>query len=140
MIAARLSELTAMFKLKRPCKTCPFRLGGGSGFQLSPERLDEIFDAPAFQCHNTVDYDNFDDPDKQQGEHPQQCVGLMVLLHREGRDNQIMQVASRLIGFDAGKLETGQCYRSIAEARAAHMGKEPERHDRKDKRRTGKTA
>lgn len=107
-----------MFKLTRPCSNCPFRRGKGELFQLHPERLKEIVEAPAFQCHRTVDYSG-DIPD--QGERPQQCAGLMAVLHREGRPNQIMQVAERLGGFDPAKLDPdNECYASIAEAMTAH--------------------
>ena len=114
-----------MFDLKRPCKTCPFKRGNGNTFMLAPKRLDAIFEAVAFQCHSTVDYDQFDDPILRAGRKPQQCVGLMAILHREGEPNQIMQVAQRLIGFDAGALDATDIYSGFAEARAAHAGREP---------------
>lgn len=111
-----------MFKLTRPCVTCPFRKGVGERFQLHRERLREIFEAVAFQCHKTVNYDEWDDPHKRSGEHPQQCAGLMSLLHREGRDNQFMQVGQRLGAFDPEKLDPTDVYDTIADAMAAHEG------------------
>jgi hypothetical protein len=51
---------------------------------------------------------------------PQQCAGFMALLHKEGRPNQIMQVAQRLAGFDVGTIDGSQVYESIDEAKAAH--------------------
>lgn len=115
-----------MFKRKRPCDSCPFKRGMGSLFRLKPDRLDEIFAAPAFQCHKTVDYDQFEDSDKRQGKRPQQCAGLMGLLFQEGRENQIMQVAERLGAFDPRQLKLEECYSSIEEARGAHAGRETE--------------
>jgi len=114
-----------MFKLTRPCVTCPFRLGQGELFQLHPARLAEIFAGPAFQCHKTLDYDGatYDDEGGEHpghGDHPQQCAGLMSLLHRAGQPNQIMQVAERLGYFDPGKLDHSDVYPSIAEAMKAH--------------------
>ena len=85
-----------MFDLKRPCSNCPFRKGEGHFFNLSIERLDEIRNAVAFQCHKTVDYDHADDPDRRQGNRPQQCAGLMAVLARGRATNSIMQVAERL--------------------------------------------
>lgn len=115
-----------MFDLKRPCLNCPFRRGLGSTFMLPSQRLREIFDAPAFQCHKTVDYDRFDDKEARAGDRPQQCAGLMAVLHRSGSPNQIMQVAERLTGFDAGMVDpAGEAYGSIDEAAAAHAGREP---------------
>ncbi len=76
-----------MFKLTRPCANCPFRKSQGHLFGLHPERLQEILEAPAFQCHKTVDYDT-ESGVGVAGDKPQQCAGLMGLLHKAGRPNQ----------------------------------------------------
>lgn len=109
-----------MFKLTRPCATCPFRKGNGPAFQLAAAWLREIEKAPAFQCHKTVDYDHFGHSRLQQGEHPQQCAGLMSLLHRAGRPNQIMQVGQRLGAWDPTKMDHSQVYATFTTARKAH--------------------
>ncbi|APZ81834.1 hypothetical protein vBEliSR6L_69 [Erythrobacter phage vB_EliS_R6L] len=97
-------------------------------FELGEARLDEILAAPAFQCHKTVDYSQYDDAEARAGDRPQQCAGLMAVLHRSGQHNQIMQVAERLTDFDPASVDPdGVAYASIADARAAHVdGKEPE--------------
>lgn len=111
-----------MFKLKRPCSNCPFKVGQGSLFRL--RRLDEIVAAPAFQCHKTVDYS---DDAQAPGDKPQQCSGLMGLLLNEGKPNQMMQVAMRLNHLDAEEIDRSECYQSLADARRAHEdGVEPE--------------
>ena len=109
-----------MFKLVRPCANCPFRRGVGETFGLRRARLLDIFDAPAFQCHKTVDYG--DDLEGEPGDKPQQCAGLMGLLAKIGRPNQIMQVGERLGYFDPDGLDLSDCYASEAEALAAHAG------------------
>lgn len=117
-----------MFDLKHPCKTCPFRKGNGKRFQLCEERIDEIVNADAFQCHNTVDYDAVDDdgyPINGQGDNPQQCAGLMAILHREGRPNQIMRVAERISDFDPSTVDPRhEAYESLADAIEEHTFKE----------------
>lgn len=105
-----------MFKLKRPCGNCPFKIGQGSLFRL--RRIDEIASDPAFQCHKTVDYD--DEAGPMPGSRPQQCAGLMGMLLNAGRPNQIMQVAIRLGHLDADQIERGECYQSLDDARRAH--------------------
>lgn len=85
-----------MFDLKKPCRNCPFRKGQGELFNLGTARCLEIFNGAAFQCHKTVDYDHEGDPYLRQGKAPQQCAGVMSLLHRANLPNQIMQVAERL--------------------------------------------
>lgn len=107
-----------MFKLTRPCSTCPFRIG--QSFFLGKARLREIFAAPAFQCHKTVDYENFEDARLRQGNKPQQCAGLMSLLARADRPNQIMQVGERLGHFDPRWLDHSGVYGSIRDCIAAH--------------------
>lgn len=107
-----------MFDMKRPCVTCPFRVG--QPFALAPARLEEIRRAPAFQCHKTVGYERFDDPMARQGDRPQQCAGLMAVLDREGAHNQIMQIAQRL-GVDLSGLDPArEAYGSWSEVLAAH--------------------
>lgn len=107
-----------MFKLRRPCANCPFRLGQGKLFGFPRLRLHEIATAPAFQCHKTVDYSG-DQPDS--GEHPQQCAGLMAVLNRDGRPNQIMQVAQRFGQLDPTKLDPDrEAYHSLRTAIRAH--------------------
>lgn len=107
-----------MFDLKRPCVNCPFRKGQGPLFQLPRRRLLEILNGVAFQCHKTVEYSDSDE--HSQGDKPQQCAGLMALLHREGRPNQIMQTAQRLIGYDPGVIDAQDVYASINAAIKAH--------------------
>jgi len=112
-----------MFKLKRPCVNCPFRRGQGEFFQLSPRRLTEIFEAGAFPCHKLVKYDE----DEETGEEihgmdrAQQCAGLMALLWREERPNQIMRIAMRLGSLNPDELDPdGEAYATFGEARLAH--------------------
>lgn len=109
-----------MFDLKRPCKTCPFRVDRGDTFGFSAKKLAEIIAAPAFQCHSTVDYEHYGHPRKQQGDKPQQCAGLMSLLHRADKPNQIMQVAERLGHFDPNRLDHSEVYPSIRACAKAH--------------------
>lgn len=108
-----------MFKLTRPCADCPFRKGYGETFGLRPARLVEIKNAPAFQCHKTVDYD--ETWRGSPGDRPQQCAGLMAVLHRENKPNQMMQVAERLEHFDPSKLDPDhEAYETWADVEKAH--------------------
>ena len=75
------------------------------------------------QAHNIVTYAS---RTEYKNDRPQQCVGLMAILHREDRANQIMQVAERFGELDPASLDPErEAYASIAEAMAAHDGKEP---------------
>ena len=107
-----------MFDLKRPCVSCPFRVSVAGTFGLRRGRLREILTGPGFQCHKTVDYDA-EGPDRQ-GKNPQQCAGLMALLHRVGEPNQIMQVGERLGHFDPEQLVLDDTFDSLQAALEAH--------------------
>lgn len=112
-----------MFDLKSPCKTCPFRKSNGKAFNLHADRITEIVNADAFQCHKTVEYGEDDEGNEIRGggDNPQQCAGLMSILHREGRPNMIMQVAERLRHFNPDMLDpNGLAYDSIADALNDH--------------------
>lgn len=116
-----------MFDLMSPCANCPFRKGQGELFGLDPGRIYKIATASAFQCHKTVDYSNSDDEDGFEhpapGQHPQQCAGLMAVLHREDKLNQIMQVAERLGSLDCTMLDPrNEAYDCMADVYRAHAG------------------
>jgi hypothetical protein len=94
-----------MFDQMRPCKTCPFSKKVKPF--LSKERISEIAESSAFQCHNTVDYSNSDNENGEgrQGNKPQQCAGLMTILHKTGRPNVIMRVAMAWGDLKPSKLD-----------------------------------
>lgn len=115
-----------MFDLRRPCKNCPFRKGHGERFQLGRARLEEIKRASAFTCHKTIDYGASEEDGDGNSETvykncgPQQCAGLMAVLKREKRDNQIMQVAQRF-GVNLDNLDPDQeAYANWADVLTAH--------------------
>lgn len=99
-----------MFKLKSPCKNCPFRVSVAPTFGLPRERIEGIVEAPAFQCHKTVDYRRF----------LPRPGDLMALLHRAGHPNQIMQVGERLGYFNPRELDIEDTFASIEQAIEAH--------------------
>lgn len=112
-----------MFKLRTPCSNCPFRKDKADLFRLHPDRIREIAAAEAFQCHKTVVYGVDEDTGEEthdQGKHPQQCAGLMAMLHTAGIPNTIMQVASRISEFDPNMLDTTMTFSSVEEAVRAH--------------------
>lgn len=115
-----------MFDLKSPCADCPFRIGYGERFRLGEMRLREIMTAEAFQCHKTVDYSVTDDNGFEKphaGDNPQQCAGLMAVLHRIDRPNTIMQIASRLGHLDLDAIDPRkEAYAGFLDALDAHMG------------------
>lgn len=115
-----------MFDRKKPCGNCPFRVGRGSAFRLTRARLEEIAASDAFQCHKTVDYDNYDDPMLRQGSEPQQCAGLMAVLIAEGQPNTIMRVAQAFRVLDPATLDGATAYASWQAVLDAHLtGTEP---------------
>jgi len=85
---------------KAPCKTCPFRLEPPAFRNLRESRARQIADTllqgESFVCHGDID--------KRDKSH---CVGAMLILRKLGQPNQLMQVAQRLIGFDADTLKGG---------------------------------
>lgn len=91
------------FDLTKPCGNCPFR-NDRLPFGLRPGRVREIlggrhgrnwWPAASFVCHKTMD-----DSDKMQ-----QCAGVMIILHRENRHNDAMQIANRLGLWDPANLD-----------------------------------
>jgi hypothetical protein len=130
-----------MFDLVRPCADCPFRKGFGQRYQLQRERLREIVYGSAFQCHKTVEYaeDENGFEVSRPGSKPQQCAGLMAVLHREGKPNQIMQVGERLGGFNPARLDPDkEAYGSLSAVFTAHLTRDvaPVKAKRKRRRKS----
>jgi hypothetical protein len=103
------------FDLVRPCGDCPFRSDRPA--YLRPERVRQIlgagkgrrwWPASSFPCHNTIVYGDADDDGNSKTTVPptaQQCAGVMIILTREGRPNDAMQIAERFGMFDPRKLD-----------------------------------
>jgi hypothetical protein len=101
------------FDLIRPCDNCPFRsdrppfglrpghirsiLGGGDGPDHWP--------AKSFPCHKTVAYGAGPNGRDVIPPTAQQCAGVMIILHRENRYNDAMQLGERFGMFDPDKLD-----------------------------------
>lgn len=102
-----------MFDYKKPCNDCPFRKGAGQSYRLGEARIEEIVTGTAFECHKTTGVAG---PKRD----PQQCAGLMSMLHKSGRSNAIMRVASLLIGYDPAKLDHSETYDSVEECIKDH--------------------
>lgn len=110
------------FDLTSPCNECPFR-NDGVPFGLAEERVWEIlggndahpWPTPSFPCHKTLHYDN---GGKGRAHYKsQQCAGVMIILTRENRLNDILQVAERLGVWRRSDLDmTSPVYASAAEA------------------------
>jgi hypothetical protein len=107
----------SMFRLSKPCSTCPFRKSTGGLFNLCVDRLYEIFDASAFQCHKTVDYsEDVTSP----GNNPAQCAGLIALQHKENDPNQITQIAIRIADYNPAIIESSDVFDSYQECIEHH--------------------
>ena len=101
------------FDLKRPCDNCPFR-NDRHPFGLRADRVREIlgggqgrahWPAVSFTCHKTVAYGAGDEGGDVIPPTAQQCAGVMIILARENRFNDAMQIAHRLGMFDPDQLD-----------------------------------
>lgn len=89
------------FRLKKPCKNCPFRREGG--IELRPGRLEQIVknllenDHDSFVCHKTVDYSNEERWDEngryEMTQRESMCAGAAALLMKRGRPTVGMRLA-----------------------------------------------
>lgn len=102
-----------MFAYKKPCNDCPFKTTQGGRYQLPKARLQEIFNATAFECHKTTGVTG-----KQHA--PQQCAGLMALLHKESKPNTIMQIATRTGYLDPNAIDGSEVYDSLQDCIEGH--------------------
>ena len=119
------------FDLVRPCDNCPFR-NDRHPFGLRPDRVREIlgggrgrahWPCASFPCHKTVDYGAGDDDSDVIPATAQQCAGVMIILHRENRHNDAMQLGQRLGFFDPMRLDMTAPVYELTEA--AIKGQQP---------------
>lgn len=105
------------YRLTKPCHDCPFR-NDRPGY-LTKARVEEIWDSlvtSGFPCHKTtvhVMVQNPDDPDEfeddvQETENSQQCAGMLILLEKQKKPSQLMQVMERLDVYHPEKLDMSQ--------------------------------
>lgn len=107
-----------MFRLRKPCDNCPFTKGQGELFALGGDRLQEIFEAPAFQCHKTLAYN--DEGETEKGDNPSQCAGLIALHFKERNSNAIIRAAMLLIDYNPVIIDASNVYDSYEQCVAAH--------------------
>jgi hypothetical protein len=115
------------FDMTTPCGNCPFRNDRGP-FGLRAERVREIlgggqgrahWPATSFPCHKTIDYSENEDGSEKHviGPDAQQCAGVMLILYRENRPNDAMQLGERFRLWNPAKLAAdAPVYASTAEA------------------------
>lgn len=99
-ISHNLDVVSTHFRLKRPCKNCPFRKTGG--IELEPGRLQGIVDDLAsndqatFQCHETVHGKSGgewnDEGQYEASGKEAMCAGAMIYLEKLGRPTVTMRL------------------------------------------------
>lgn len=95
------------FKLKTPCKDCPFRCDRRPF--LTRARADEIaasLDRASFPCHKTLDYNHDgDEGEGRQTPSTAHCAGALIMREHMERPGQMMRIAERLGLYDRRKLD-----------------------------------
>lgn len=94
------------YKLKTPCKDCPYRkdldvrLRGWLGRPRAEElALKVLKQGNNFPCHKTID--RKDNGDYRYTSKESQCAGAAIMQIKAGNPSQWMQVSERM-GFDSG--------------------------------------
>lgn len=102
----------AMFRLTKPCTTCPFRKQGG--LALRPGRLEGIIESLVhddwsnFQCHDTVQArtgGRWDDAGRYHASGQEaMCAGAAIYLAKAGRPTVGMRLGAALGYFNIERL------------------------------------
>lgn len=96
------------FKLKRPCKNCPFR--SDIPKYLREERVQEIadslYDGAEFPCHETTEHVEGPDGWEERIAVPTSafCAGALITMEKEGYSNQMVRIGERLGMFNVDDL------------------------------------
>jgi hypothetical protein len=93
-----------IFKLKRPCATCPFRtdvdgyLRRGRAIEIATS----IANGAIFSCHKTVEYELDEEPITKESSF---CAGALLVMENEGAPNQAVRMAERMGLYDAAAMD-----------------------------------
>lgn len=105
-----------LFKLKTPCKECPFLRGNR---YLEKKRAEEIAnyalrDDMTFACHKTI-------PEYGNSKIEQQCAGAIITTIKAGRNHRLFSLAHAVKMFDITDMDlTADVYLSAEEMGKAH--------------------
>ena len=98
------------FRVRRPCEKCPFRTDIPPFLTVARahEIQTSIYRGDSFWCHETVDYDRWEDDDGETadfyhaGSKESVCAGSIMVADLEGKPDQLTRVAEglRQDGFD----------------------------------------
>ena len=98
------------FRVRRPCEKCPFRTDIPPFLTVARahEIQTSIYRGDSFWCHETVDYDRWEDDDGETadfyhaGSTESVCAGSIMVAGLEGKPDQLTRVAEGLEqdGFD----------------------------------------
>lgn len=85
------------YRLKEPCKHCPFRNDSGSAFFANGQRVEDILDGMdyrVFPCHKTADFD--ENGDQHIRENTQACAGALIMMKKANVFSAAVQILERL--------------------------------------------
>lgn len=112
-----------MFKLKAPCRDCPFRndkphLNGWLGAERARDIYQNLITGGFFPCHKTVNHDEYEDDqydeDGNEVEKPfkiqeqnQFCAGALIMLEKSGElhKSDSLQVMERLRHYKKAEMQ-----------------------------------
>lgn len=128
--------------MNTPCKDCPFRTDVKP--YLRAARVSELEGSLAhrgrdFTCHKTLVVDEDEDGGDEDGEgslvpgpNAQRCAGAAILLHKIGRENQMMRLEERLGLLDLSALDMDapvfDSFLEMKQAQSDYVEPEPARN------------
>jgi len=111
LISLSFEDLAMYYKLKTPCKDCPFRkdlpkyLKGWLGNQRAQQIADDVLErGVTFPCHKTTTHSAQGDENRGgylYTDKESQCAGAAIMQIKANNPSQWMQIAERL-NFDTG--------------------------------------
>lgn len=126
------------FKLKQPCKDCPFRrdsMPGWLGARRAREIADSVYEengmggGNVFPCHKTVDYSGEDEERHGGPLQPSNayCAGALAVVEKEVDERGLplpVQMAERLGMYDASTMKIDDSTFDSFDEFVEHHGRE----------------
>lgn len=103
--------MATSFRLRTPCKDCPYVPGAFKGLTRKRKQIfaDALLTGDAtFPCHKTISgVEDEETGNYKPGETDQHCAGALIVMSKEGKlmDNSVIRIAAIFGLFDPDKLD-----------------------------------
>lgn len=106
------------YRMKTPCKECPFLIGSGFTFKSLMDHA-----RGEFPCHKACNLNDEDVYVEKKGDKTPHCAGALIFLEKRNAPHQMMRIVERLGMYNHTELDMQANVGSKPKDYPAHGGK-----------------